>query len=62
MSNFEVYYDNPKTHRRERLIEGQVVESLSMDLLFQAEGVSYIRKYMEKIWLNRWEPGKGRCP
>ena len=53
MNNFEVYYDNPRTHRRERLVEGEVIESLSMNLLFQPEGVSYVKKYMKKYGLVR---------
>ena len=62
MNNFEVYYDNPRTYRRERLVEGEIIESMSIQLLYEKDGHEFIRRHMGEMWLFRWEPGKGRCP
>jgi hypothetical protein len=61
MNNFEVYYDNPSTYRRERLVEGEIVESISIDMLYEKSGRQFIKQHMVGLWLHPWEPGKGRC-
>jgi len=61
MNNFEVYYDNPKTMRRERLVEGEIVESISFDMIYEKSGRRFVEQHMVGLWLHPWESGKGRC-
>jgi hypothetical protein len=62
MNNFEVYYDNPSTNLRERLVEGEIVESISIEMLCEKSGRRFIKQNMRKMWLNPWKPGKSQCP
>jgi hypothetical protein len=62
MNNFEIYHDNPITNRRERLIDGEIVESMSIQLLYDRSSREFIKQHMGKMWINPWMPGVGRCP